>query len=123
MIYACKPNSVSRNKSGGSYLSRHGITAVIQRSTRRRQGEQPCLKEKSHRNLLLDLAPSVVYPASDVTTAAVGSYPAFSPLSGNCQTVSFLWHFPCSNKGTPGVTRHFVLRSSDFPLFKEILLK
>ncbi len=79
---------------------------------------------KSYRNLLLDLAPSVVYPANNVTIVAVGSYPAFSPLSGNCQTVRFLWHFPCPIfNGTPGVTRHFVLRSSDFPLFKKILLK
>jgi len=44
------------------------------------QGEQPC-PEKTSGNLLLDLAPSGVCPAFNITIEAVGSYPAFSPLS------------------------------------------
>lgn len=43
------------------------------------QGEQPC-PEKNSGNLLLDLAPSGVCPAFNITIEAVGSYPAFSPL-------------------------------------------
>ncbi len=81
--------------------------------------------------LLLDLAPSGVYldsgkrnsqnETSDITAGAVGSYPAFSPLSRPLVgTVFFLWHLPYPDKvGTPGVTRHSVLRCSDFPLLTQ----
>jgi len=44
MIRVYKPNSVSGKKPDGSYLSHHDITAAIKRSTRRHQGEQPCLR-------------------------------------------------------------------------------
>ena len=43
------------------------------------QGEQPC-PGKNPGDLLLDLAPSGVCPAFNITIEAVGSYPAFSPL-------------------------------------------
>lgn len=44
----------------GSHLSRHSITAVIQRSTRRFSGRTTLSEGEPCRNLLLDLAPSGV---------------------------------------------------------------
>jgi len=49
--------------------------------------------------LLFGLAPDGVYRASDVTTGAVSSYLAFSPLPNQVyrapeRAVYFLWHFP-----------------------------
>ena len=55
---------------------------------------------------LLGLAPGGVYPASDVTAAAVRSYRTLSPLplASRPQAVCFLWHFPwgCPRRALPG---------------------
>ncbi len=55
---------------------------------------------------------------SDITAEAVGSYPAFSPLPRQSEVVYFCGTFRESTIiiDPPGVTRHPVLRSSDFPL-------
>jgi len=58
------------------------------------QSEQLCIPMKTIS--LFDLASGVVYLASCVTTGMVGSYPAFSPLSGKSRKVYFLWHFQYS---------------------------
>ncbi len=69
---------------------RPGITPGLMQPTRSAQSGGP----PSRRNLH-GLAPDRVYHACKVTPAAVGSYPAFSPLPRNvCGAVSFLWHFP-----------------------------
>jgi len=67
---------------------------------------------------LFDLASGGVYHASCITTEAVGSYPAFSPLLRKKR--SGIFSVALSIPGflqnrDPGVTRHPVLRSSDFP--------
>jgi len=48
-------------------------------------------------DILYDLAPCGVYPATLVAFGAVGAYPAFSPLPVlfyKPSAVFFLWHFP-----------------------------
>ena len=45
---------------------------------------------------LFGLAPGGVCQASDVTTGAVSSYLAFSPLPN--RAVCFLWHFPSRHR-------------------------
>ena len=82
MVHVCKPNFVpGKSRVAVIYLA----AALLPRSSglpEGVQGEQPCLRENPAEILLLDLAPSGVCPADDVTIDAVGSYPAFSPLSG-----------------------------------------
>lgn len=67
---------------------------------------------------IFDLASGGVYLAGNVTITAVGSYPAFSPLSPKGDGI-----FSVALSVTeglllrpPGITRHPVLGSSDFPL-------
>lgn len=79
MIRVYKPNFVpGRSRAAVIYLlpkllsGSSGLPEGV-------QGEQPC-PEKNSGNLLLDLAPSGVCPAFNITIEAVGSYPAFSPL-------------------------------------------
>lgn len=81
MIRVYKPNSVFRqSRTAVIYLvpkllsGSSGLPEGV-------QGEQPC-PEKDSGNLLLDLAPSGVCLAFNITIEAVGSYPAFSPLPG-----------------------------------------
>ena len=84
-------------------------------------GETPCL---------FGLAPCGVYRAATVTSRAVGSYPAVSPLpqiacmgrslahaAQQSEAVYFLLHWPSSELAltVPDVIRHTALRSSDFP--------
>jgi hypothetical protein len=84
-------------------------------------GQTPCL---------FGLAPCGVYRAIGVTTNAVGSYPAVSPLpqiaymgvfacakAQQPEAVYFLLHWPSTRLATriPDVIRHTALRSSDFP--------
>jgi hypothetical protein len=75
-------------------------------------GQTPCL---------FGLAPCGVYRAIGVTTNAVGSYPAVSPLPSITYAVEsavyFLLHWPSTRLATriPDVIRHTALRSSDFP--------
>lgn len=67
---------------------------------------------------LFDLAPGGVYHASLITKGAVGSYPAFSPLlrpQSRGGIISAALSVSRHYSGTPGVTRHPVLWSSDFP--------
>jgi len=74
-----KPSSVptktalpSKVLVGGNHLSWLAVASKLQRPTRQ-------LAEQGH-SWLLGLAPDGVYRASTVASAAVGSYPAFSPL-------------------------------------------
>jgi len=80
MIRVCKPNSVSgKNRTAVICL----VPKLLSESSglpEGIQGEQP-RPGKNPGNLLLDLAPSGVCPAFNITIEAVGSYPAFSPLS------------------------------------------
>jgi hypothetical protein len=79
----------------------------------KRNGETPCL---------FGLAPCGVYHAATVTSRAVGSYPAVSPLPSSILAegrlaVCFLLHWPSSGLAlaVPDVIRHTALGSSDFP--------
>ncbi len=67
---------------------------------------------------LFDLAPDGVCHAVALAWNAVGSYPTFSPLPlgplGTLERFVFCGTF-LHPFGRPGVTRHPVLRSSDFP--------
>ena len=124
---ARKPNSVLDDHS-----SRRCLATTLKQPTRRFRpcihlpgrdgpsrarrisgcGETPCL---------FGLAPCGVYRAVGVTTNAVGSYPAVSPLPPRAcawsLAVYFLLHWPSGGLATtvPDVIRHTALRSSDFP--------
>lgn len=96
-----KPNSVIPDKTvvlfrDGNYLSCPDVTIGIQRSTRKVFLGEHLLPVNPEDTFLLDLAPSGVYHVpngidpvrnpvhrgtSNITIEAVGSYPAFSPLS------------------------------------------
>jgi len=92
IFQACKPNSViPQNGMAIIYLVRmlpSGSSSLPgdHRSEQPRSGYTRTIS-------LLGLASGVVCHASSVTIGAVGSYPAFSPLSGKSQTVYFLWHY------------------------------
>src|ERR1700735_2275853 len=77
-------------------------------------------RTRSRTASLFGLAPCGVFPARDITGAAVRSYRTFSPLPrpAKAEAVCFLWHFPSTGlePGFPDVIRHTALRSSDFPL-------
>jgi len=62
---------------------------------------------------LFGLAPSGVYPATDVATSAVRSYRTISPLPARL-AVYFLWHFPSARaaQALPGTLPCW---SPDFP--------
>jgi hypothetical protein len=87
---ACKPGSVGDSHSSGMHVTVH-----LERPTREpvraaRRGPNPLVP-------LFGLAPSGVYPAVGVATAAVRSYRTISPLPTRRQRVEavcFLWHFP-----------------------------
>jgi len=94
MIRVYKPNSVSPERSRGQQLF------ILSRNYFRDPAVYPkefkannLVPRKTSGNLLLDLAPSGVCPVPfnrdpvhsgtfNITIEAVGSYPAFSPLSG-----------------------------------------
>ena len=75
---------------------------------------------------LFGLAPDGVCRAASLALGAVGSYPAFSPLPrpkpwrfifcGTFRQVTLASELPECILGGTGVTRHRVLRCSDFPL-------
>ena len=75
---------------------------------------------------LFGLAPNGVYRAASLTLGAVGSYPTFSPLPrpkpwrfifcGTFRQPTLASELPECIPGGTGVTRHRVLRCSDFPL-------
>lgn len=81
MIRVYKPNSVSPERSRGWQLF------IFSRNYFRDPAVYPkefkannLVPRKYSGDLLLDLAPSGVCPAFNITIEAVGSYPAFSPL-------------------------------------------
>jgi len=67
---------------------------------------------------LFGLAPSGVYPATDITTSAVRSYHTISPLPFDSEkTNGGLFSVALSiDSRLPDVIWHSVLRSPDFPL-------
>ena len=75
---------------------------------------------------LFGLAPDGVYRAASLALGAVGSYPTFSPLPrpkpwryifcGTFRQPALASGLPECIPGGTGVTRHRVLRCSDFPL-------
>jgi hypothetical protein len=72
---------------------------------------------ESGRRPLLGLAPDGVYPALDVSTEAVSSYLAISPLPPGPKGRKggmFLWHFP-SGHPAPPLAGILLVRSPDFP--------
>ena len=66
---------------------------------------------------LFGLAPRGVFPAGEITPAAVRSYRTISPLPHTLrhEAVYFLWHFPSSLAALPAVSRHVALWRPDFP--------
>jgi len=66
---------------------------------------------------LFGLAPSGVYPATDVATGAVRSYRTLSPLPSDIVCLGGLLSAALSvGSHLPGVTWHSALWSPDFPL-------
>ena len=67
---------------------------------------------------LFGLAPSGVFPATDVTISAVRSYRTISPLPGHdCSRTGGIFSVALSiGFRRPGVTWHSALWSPDFPL-------
>src|SRR5512137_2004269 len=103
---AGKPGSVVGPPSvwGGAFPSR--LPAVHPQAS----GPEPA-------RLLLDFAPEEVFRAPPVAGRAVGSYPAFSPLTVGGMFSVALSVVPHRLDGAerPGVTRLHALRSPDFP--------
>ena len=70
---------------------------------------------------LFGFAPGDAYPATCVTTGAVGSYPTISPLPGKNKGICH-WRYIFCGAGVGllrlGVTQHLTLWSPDFPLTK-----
>ncbi len=103
MMQAYKPNSVSRLV--GMAIIYLDLTLLLNSSglPKTFKANNPDLTYLLD-SLLHDLAPSGVYTDPDnsrfhfwtsvITNKAVGSYPAFSPLSHDSGTVFFLLHFP-----------------------------
>ena len=104
-----------------AHVSSPGRDGPSRARSLKRDGETPCL---------FGLAPCGVYHAATVTSRAVGSYPAVSPLpqiacmgfslaleAQQSEAVCFLLHWPSSELAltVPDVIRHTALRSSDFP--------
>ena len=103
-IVKCRSEPVSRilcrpilaNRTDGNHSSSPDITGGIQQPTRRRGRAVRSVS-------LFGLAPCGVWPATSVTSRAVGSYRTFSPLPSTPSTLSapssrgavyFLCHFP-----------------------------
>ncbi len=131
MTQVCKPNSVIPEKTGTAiiYLI---PTLLSEFSGLPEEIESEQLSSGKNRNLfcltlhrvgfaVIPGNPGLPKGTSGITTGAVGSYPAFSPLPRQNRggifsvALSVVDNLRCQ---PPGVTRHPVLRCSDFPLLK-----
>ena len=109
---AYKPGSVSTN-SGDDHSSWTYVAINLQQPTR------ITLKETFITLFLFGLAPSGVCLAKYVTISAVRSYHTLSPLPRNARRFPFCGAIPeGSSLPPPGVTRHRVSWSPDFPHIK-----
>ncbi len=101
-----------------NHLSRNTVACELKRSTQKRDGPP--------HSFLSDLASNGVYTALSVTSQAVVSYTAFSPLPRTtthkpCAFAHYSWFraviLCCTFPGSPppDVIRHPALRSPDFP--------
>jgi len=101
----------------GNHSSRMHVTVHLKQPTQGQRGPRLIAKPKSFWVMqfapLFGLAPSGVYPATDITTSAVCSYHTISPLptkAGGIFSVAL-----SIGSRLPDVIWHSVLRSPDFP--------
>ena len=114
----CKPGSVlcagiCPRKAAFIYLSREGLPPFG-------GATHPTPKGRAARDVIHCLAPSRVFHARSIALAAVGSYPAFSPLPvGGLFSAALFIH-----GGLPPAfrffNRGFALRCPDFPLERNL---
>lgn len=92
------------------------VTVHLKQPTQGQRG--PRLTAVKQSAPLFGLAPSGVYPATDITTSAVCSYHAISPLpSESEETNGGIFSVALSiGSRLPDVIWHSALRSPDFPL-------
>ncbi len=118
-----------RISSRGDHFSGTQITLGFKQPTRgprpgrpfSRFGRKISFSDKPGIVPLFGFAPGDAYPATCVTTGAVGSYPTISPLPGKKQVFCHRRYIFCgAGVGSLrlGVTQHLALWSPDFPLTK-----
>ncbi len=104
---AYKPDSVPITRFpliGGDHFSGTQVTLGFKQPTREHRSGRPFMMRQPdvhlaphHRAPLFGFAPGDAYPATCVTTGAVGSYPTFSPLPDESElsssAVCFLWRW------------------------------
>ena len=98
-----KPNFVVPTSRDGNYLSSPAITDGLERPTLKPYKANNLVSLKRNDfyiwscfgwGLPCSARDGIPNGTDNVTITAVGSYPAFSPLSDKSRIVYFLWHFP-----------------------------